>query len=231
MGRRTAYNRRGRCAPRKYAPAAGTGNTPNATFAGFHESHNLDVRCRSLPLLTEMADGFGAPHTDCVLLRALTVVTLRRTSTFSCAFSMRCAVPRRLSDARPFVPWGPFVPSDKRRITLRRRRPPEPRRGGQNLDVGKANEMSGTHGKFRHAKRVPRAPKERPALAATTLTVLCTRRLRSFPRVAHSCTLRRTSTFSCAFSVRCAVPGRFAPTRSVERTLSRNGDVPISSSV
>ena len=28
---------------------------------------------------------------------------------------------------------------------------PEPRRGGQNLDVGKANEMSATHGNHRHA--------------------------------------------------------------------------------
>ena len=54
--------------------------------------------------------------------------------------------------------------------------PPEPRRGGQNLDVGKANAMSGTHGKFRHAERVPCAPKERPALAATTLVVLRTTR-------------------------------------------------------
>ena len=32
----------------------------------------------------------------------------------------------------------------------------EPRRGGQMLAVGKANEMSGTHGSCRHAQRVPR---------------------------------------------------------------------------
>ena len=29
---------------------------------GFHESHSRDVRYRSLPLLTEMADGFDAPR-------------------------------------------------------------------------------------------------------------------------------------------------------------------------